>query len=88
MNECVARFVNCRPTALLLDIRMKETDYMKETCPPHVDVFSKYKDIEDVYKRQPLLVELLYKSIFIPLLDGRIPVCDSASTSIYHLSKK
>lgn len=33
MNECVARFVNCRPTALLLDIRTKETDYMKETCP-------------------------------------------------------
>lgn len=33
MNECVARFVNCRPTALLLDIRTEETDYMKETCP-------------------------------------------------------
>lgn len=46
MNECVARFVNCRPTALLLDIRTKETDYMKETCPPHVDVFYKYKDID------------------------------------------
>ena len=36
----------------------------------------------------PLLVELLYRSIFIPLLDGRISVCDSAGTSIYHLSKK
>ena len=31
---------------LLLDIRTKETDYMKETCPPHVDVFYKYKDID------------------------------------------
>lgn len=46
MNECVARFVNCRPTALLLDIRTEETDYMKETCPPHVDIFYKYKDID------------------------------------------
>ena len=36
----------------------------------------------------PLLVEFLYRSIFIPLLDGRISVCDSAGTSIYHLSKK
>ena len=34
-----------------------------------------------------LLVELLYRSVFTPLLDGRISVCDSAGTSIYHLSK-
>lgn len=46
MNECIARFVNRRPTALLLYVRTKETDYMKKTCPPHVDIFYKYKDID------------------------------------------
>ena len=46
MNECVTRFVNRKSTALLLDIRTKETDYMEETCPPHVDIFYKYEDID------------------------------------------
>lgn len=35
-----------------------------------------------------LLVELLYTSIFTPLLDGRISVCNSAGSAIYYLSKK
>lgn len=46
MNECIARFVNHRPTALLLYVRTEETDYMEKTCPPHVDIFYKYKDID------------------------------------------
>lgn len=46
MNECIARFVNRRPTALLLYVRTEETDYMEKTCPPHVDIFYKYKDID------------------------------------------
>ena len=46
MNECITRFVNRRPTALLLYVRTEETDYMEKTCPPHVDIFYKYKDID------------------------------------------
>lgn len=46
MNECITRFVNRRPTALLLHVRTEGTDYMKKTCPSHVDIFYQYKDID------------------------------------------
>ena len=33
MNECITRFVNRRPTALLLHVRTEGTDYMKRPAP-------------------------------------------------------
>lgn len=45
LTNCIATFVKQRPTALLLDIRDKGTDYLERTCPPHVTCFYKYDDI-------------------------------------------
>jgi len=45
VTECIATFVNKKPTALLLDIRDKGTDYLERTCPEHVKIFYRFSDI-------------------------------------------
>lgn len=45
MNEMIARFVNGKPTALLLDVRDRGSDYLERTRPAHVTVFYHYEDI-------------------------------------------
>lgn len=45
MNGCIAAFVNRKPTALLLDVRDKGTEYLESTLPDHVQLFSKFSDI-------------------------------------------
>lgn len=45
MNACIAAFVNKRPTALLLNIRDKGTEYLEQSCPEHVQIFNKFSDI-------------------------------------------
>lgn len=44
-NACIAAFVNKRPTALLLNVRDKGTEYLESTCPEHVQIFNKFSDI-------------------------------------------
>lgn len=46
MNACITAFVNRRPTALLLEIRDKGTEYLERTCPEHVSIFYKYEEID------------------------------------------
>ena len=46
MNKCITLFVNQRPTALLLNVRTKDTDYLEQTCPSHVNIYYDYEDIE------------------------------------------
>ncbi len=38
-NAAISTFVNGKPTALLLDIRDKGTDYLERTVPSHVSIF-------------------------------------------------
>lgn len=45
MNACITAFVNGKPTALLLDIRDKGTEYLEKTCPPHVTIFYRYENV-------------------------------------------
>ena len=45
-NKPLIAFVNCVPTALLLDIKDQGTAYLERTKPEHVDVFYKFKDID------------------------------------------
>lgn len=45
LNHDIARFVNLRPTALLLDIRDKGTDYLERSLPSHVKVYYRFEDI-------------------------------------------
>ncbi len=45
MNKCIFLFVQKRPTALLLEIKDKGTEYLERTLPKHVRVFYHYDDI-------------------------------------------
>lgn len=50
LNEAVFRFVNGRPTALLLEIKDRGTRHLEQTRPPHVDIFYHWEDIpQDKY---------------------------------------
>lgn len=45
MDEHISLFVSGEPTALLLEIRDKGTDWMEANLPPHVEVFYHAKDV-------------------------------------------
>ncbi|MDR1707805.1 MAG: precorrin-4 C(11)-methyltransferase [Prevotella sp.] len=45
-NYPLTAFVNCRKTALFLEIKDKGTAYLERTKPEHVDVFYQYEDID------------------------------------------
>ena len=45
MNKRIYYFVERRPTALLLDVRDRGTEYLERTCPEHVKIFYHYEDI-------------------------------------------
>ena len=44
-NAAISTFVNGKPTALLLDIRDKGTDYLARTVPSHVSIFYSFEAI-------------------------------------------
>ena len=44
-NAAIPTFVNGKPTALLLDIRDKGTDYLERTVPSHVSIFYSFEAI-------------------------------------------
>ena len=74
MNEIIAAFVNKRPTALLLDIRDKGTNYMEHTCPEHVELFYRFEDVPQ--ERFHLLIAVTPRiyNFSIPTLIFRPPV--------------
>lgn len=45
-NRPLTAFVNKKPTALLLDIQIKGTEYLERTKPEHVDIYYKYPEID------------------------------------------
>lgn len=45
MNRCIYLFVEKHPTALLLDVRDRGTEYLERTLPEHVQVFYRFEDI-------------------------------------------
>jgi len=45
LTRLMAAFVNRKPTALLLEIRDKGTQYLESNCPKHVQVFYNYNEI-------------------------------------------
>lgn len=56
MHHLISLFVDCAPTALLLDIRDEGTAQLEHTLPSHVDVFYNFKDIDTGRYRLLLLV--------------------------------
>ena len=53
MNDCIFAFVNREPTALLLEVRNKGTDYLETTKPEHVTI------IHDISEADPKKYKLL-----------------------------
>ena len=53
MNDCIFAFVNKQPTALLMDVRDKGTDYLESTLPSHVTV------IHDISEADPRKFKLI-----------------------------
>ena len=45
MNRMISLFVGNQPTALLLDVKDRGTDYLERTLPEHVSVFYRFEDI-------------------------------------------
>lgn len=53
LNACIFAFVNRKPTALLLEVRDKGTDYLEKTLPQHVTI------INDISEASPQRFKLL-----------------------------
>ena len=68
LNECIARFVNLRPTALLLDIRDRGTDWLERTLPPHVKVYYHFEDVPLTDTALVIAVTPYIYTISIPVL--------------------
>ncbi len=64
MNACIFAFVNRKPTALLLEVRDKGTDYLEKTLPAHVTV------IHDISEADPDKYRLL---IMVTPYDRKAP---------------
>ncbi len=59
MNKTMALFVNNRPTAVLLDIKDKGTQYLEKTVPDFVTIFYSETDID--YTKFELCIAVSYK---------------------------
>lgn len=68
MNRLITLFVNQKPTALLLDIKDKGTDYLERTLPGHVKVFYHFEDIPQSEFELVIAVTPYIYSAEIPLL--------------------
>lgn len=75
MNHCISLFVQKRPTALLLDIKDKGTEYLEETLPEHVKVFYNIADIPASEIELIIAVTpYVYEQTDIPILSFYPPV--------------
>jgi precorrin-4 C11-methyltransferase len=64
-NAVVARFVNRRPTALLLEVRDRGTAFLERTRPANVTIFQHYEDID--FARFELLIVVTYRRLTPPV---------------------
>lgn len=68
MNSLITLFVNRKPTALLLDVQDKGTDYLERTLPAHVQVFHHFEDIPQLEFELIIAVTPYIYSAEIPML--------------------
>ena len=74
LNHQISLFVNNKPTALLLDIKDKGTQYLEKTKPSFVDCYYDYQQID--FSRYELFIAVTYKqyNVAIPALYYYAPV--------------
>ena len=56
MNDCIFAFVNKAPTALLLEVRDKGTDYLERTLPDHVTLVNDISEVDPKKYRLVIMV--------------------------------
>ena len=44
MNKIISKFVAKKKTALIVEHEDEGSEYMKKTCPPHVDIYNSYEE--------------------------------------------
>jgi precorrin-4 C11-methyltransferase len=74
LNDIISLFVNNQPTALLLDIKDKGTQYLEKTKPSFVDCYYDYEQID--FSKYELFIAVTYKQykVSIPALYYYAPV--------------
>jgi precorrin-4 C11-methyltransferase len=65
LNNIISLFVNNKPTALLLDIKDKGTQYLEKTKPVFVDCYYDYEQID--FSKYALLIAVTYKKYEAPI---------------------
>lgn len=68
MNRMISLFVGNEPTALLLDVRDRGTDYLERTRPAHVSVFYRFEDIRPEAFRLIIAVTPFIYTTDVPIL--------------------
>ena len=68
MNSIIARFVNRRPTALLLEVRDKGTAFLERSLPEHVAVYYHFEDIPKGSYELLIAVTPFVYSVAVPAL--------------------
>ena len=68
MNRMISLFVGNEPTALLLDVKDRGTDYLERTLPEHVSVFYRFEDIQPEAFRLIIAVTPFIYTADVPIL--------------------
>ena len=68
MNRMISLFVGNQPTALLLDVKDRGTDYLERTLPAHVSVFYRFEDIRPEAFRLIIAVTPFIYTADVPIL--------------------
>ena len=68
MNKMISLFVGNQPTALLLDVKDRGTDYLERTLPEHVSVFYRFEDIRPEAFRLIIAVTPFIYTANVPIL--------------------
>ena len=68
MNRMISLFVGNEPTALLLDVKDRGTDYLERTLPEHVSVFYRFEDIRPEAFRLIIAVTPFIYTTDVPIL--------------------
>ncbi|SFW34954.1 precorrin-4 C(11)-methyltransferase [Chitinophaga sancti] len=73
-NQLISLFVNKRPTAVLLDLKDKGTQYLERTKPAFADIYYAFEEID--LSKYELLIAITYKNYEapIPVLHYHAPV--------------
>ena len=68
MNNMISLFVGNQPTAMLLDVKDRGTDYLERTLPEHVSVFYRFEDIRPEAFRLIIAVTPFIYTADVPIL--------------------